>query len=99
MTPVIAKRLIQQKGLSMSVAAAEIGVSRSTLYRWLRAPESIDVESIRRIVAWMQAEGGLAMDDRAAWEALDSSLLTLLPDTLKRQIVIDLVRSLQDDKA
>lgn len=83
----------------MTAAAALIGVSRSTLYRWLRSPESIDTETIGRIVGWVQASGGLMMDNREAWETLDSALLTLLPDTLKRKIVVDLVVSLQEQGA
>jgi len=94
MTPIIARRIMQQRNISQSVAAKEIGISRSTLYRWMREPSLVDASIATRILGWIQRNEGLAMDDRAAWEALDGALLTLLPDPWSRKAVQDLIISL-----
>jgi transposase-like protein len=96
MTPSTVRQLLRTKKLSHAAAAQAMGISRSTLFRWLRDPSTATLAANQAIIAWAQANGGLSMRDQEAWEALDKALLALVPNPAGRRMVTDLVTSLAE---
>ena len=89
---------MQHRGLSSHSAAAEIGVSHTTVLRALRG-DAVDVDTLVKIADWLHVRPSELLNSLSSRATLSEDLSVLLSHSSElEQVLGDLVQSIEDGK-